>query len=97
MLEGGSGNDQLVGGSGNDFFDGGGGSDDTLVGGGGSDTVSYLSSALPVGVDLTTGLGSGGDAAGDTLSGIEKVFGSGQGDILTGNGGANAPVRTGGR
>ena len=88
IVKGGSGNDTLVGGNGDDLLEGGAGAD-VVVGGGGSDTVSYLSSALPVGVDLTTGLGSGGDAAGDTLSGIEKVFGSGQGDILTGNGGAN--------
>ena len=88
IVKGGSGNDTLVGGNGDDFLEGGAGAD-VVVGGGGSDTVSYLSSALPVGVDLATGLGSGGDAAGDTLSGIEKVFGSSQGDILTGNDGAN--------
>jgi Ca2+-binding RTX toxin-like protein len=87
-LEGGSGNDLLVGGSGDDFFHGGGGAD-AIAGGGGNDTVSYRSSALAVGVNLATGLGSGGDAAGDTLTGIENVLGSDQGDILTGNGGAN--------
>jgi Ca2+-binding RTX toxin-like protein len=70
IVKGGSGNDTLVGGNGDDLLEGGAGAD-VVVGGGGSDTVSYLSSALPVGVDLTTGLGSGGDAAGDTLSGIE--------------------------
>ena len=88
-LEGGSGNDLLVGGSGNDFFQGGGGTD-AIAGGGGNDTASYRSSALAVGVNLATGLGSGGDAVGDTLTGIENVLGSDQGDILTGNGGANA-------
>src|SRR5262245_26428423 len=88
-LEGGSGNDLLVGGSGDDFFQGGGGAD-AIAGGAGVDTVSYRSSALAVGVNLATGLGSGGDAVGDTLTGIENVLGSDQGDILTGNDGANA-------
>jgi Ca2+-binding RTX toxin-like protein len=88
-LEGGSGNDLLVGGSGDDFFQGGGGAD-AITGGAGIDTVSYRSSVLAVGVNLATGLGSGGDAVGDTLTGIENVLGSDQGDILTGNDGANA-------
>ena len=35
------------------------------------------------------GLGSGGDAAGDTLAGIENVTGSAYGDSLTGDAGAN--------
>ena len=88
ILRGGSGNDTLVGGKGDDFFDGGGGAD-AITGGGGNDTVSYASSALAVGVNLATGLGSGGDATGDTLISIENVFGSNQGDLLTGNDGAN--------
>ena len=88
-LEGGNGNDLLVGGSGDDFFQGGGGTD-AIAGGGGNHTASYRSSALAVGVNLATGLGSSGDAEGDTLTGIENVLGSDQGDILTGNGGANA-------
>jgi Ca2+-binding RTX toxin-like protein len=87
MLTGGSGNDTLVGGKGDDFFDGGAGAD-AITGGGGNDTVSYLSSALAVGVNLATGLGSGG-ATGDTLISIENVWGSNQGDVLTGNDGAN--------
>jgi len=35
-------------------------------------------------VNLATGTGSGGDAQGDTLSGIGKVIGSNFADILTG-------------
>src|SRR5262249_11019621 len=89
-LEGGSGNDLLVGGSGDDFFQGGGGAD-AIAGGGGIDTASYRSSALAVGVNLATGLGSGGDAAGDTLTGIENGLGRDQGDILSGDGGTHAP------
>ena len=88
-LEGGSGNDLLVAGSGDDFFQGDGGAD-AVTGGGGIDTVSYRSSAQAVGVNLATGVGSGGDAAGDTLTGIENVLGSDQGDILNCSGGANA-------
>jgi Ca2+-binding RTX toxin-like protein len=87
ILTGGSGNDTLVGGKGDDLFDGGAGAD-AITGGGGNDTVSYLSSALAVGVNLATGLGSGG-ATGDTLISIENVGGSSQGDVLTGNDGAN--------
>jgi Ca2+-binding RTX toxin-like protein len=95
QLLGGSGNDLLVGGNGNDSFEGRGGAD-AIAGGGGIDTVSYLSSALAVGVNLATGAGSGGDAAGDTLVGIENVSGSNQGDILTGNDGANILAGAGG-
>ena len=91
-LEGGSGNDLLVGGSGDDFFQGGGGTD-AIAGGGGNDTASYRSSALAVGVDLATGLGSGGDAVGDTLTGIENVLGSDQGDILDRQRWRQRPVR----
>ena len=40
-------------------------------------------------VNLATGAVSGGDAAGDTLSGIEQLIGSGFADTLTGNAGAN--------
>jgi Ca2+-binding RTX toxin-like protein len=88
-LEGGGGNDTLIGGNGDDLIGGGPGAD-VIAGGLGIDTVNYLSSALGVGVNLATGLGSGGDATGDVLSGIEKVFGSNQGDLLTGSDGANS-------
>jgi Ca2+-binding RTX toxin-like protein len=87
-LHGGNGNDTLIGGNGDDFFDGGTGSD-AIAGGLGIDTVSYLSSAFAVGVNLATGLGSGG-AAGDTMTGVENLFGSNQGDVLTGDDGANS-------
>ena len=40
-------------------------------------------------VNLATGAGSGGDADGDTLIGIENVDGSSSEDSLTGNGGNN--------
>ena len=40
-------------------------------------------------MNLTTGRGTGGDAEGDTLEGIENLFGSIRGDSLTGDGNNN--------
>lgn len=78
----------LYGGAGNDTLDGGLGAD-LLDGGSGTDTVDYAASAAGVTVNLGTGLASGGDAAGDTLTGIEVLSGSAFDDLLTGNTGAN--------
>ena len=93
-LSGRSGDDTLYGGDGNDSLDGGPGAD-TLIGGAGADildggsgnddTASYVGSSAGVTVDLAAGTGSGGDAEGDTLSGIENVIGSDHNDVLTGN------------
>ncbi len=100
-LTGGAGNDTLDGGAGVDNLDGGSGVDiliggagaDVLDGGtGGDDTASYADSGAAVSVDLSTGIGSGGDAAGDTLSNLENLIGSDYDDILIGNstgGGSN--------
>jgi serralysin len=96
-LDGGGGNDTLSGAAGADTLNGGSGNDtlsggpggDTLNGGGGTDTADYSSSSAGVTVNLLTGSGSGGDAQGDTLSGVESVAGSSFDDTLTGNGGAN--------
>jgi Ca2+-binding RTX toxin-like protein len=85
---GGTGDDQLDGGDDNDILEGGAGAD-SLAGGNGIDTLSYASSAAGVSVNLATGAVSGGDAVGDTFSGIEQVLGSGFADTLTGNTGAN--------
>ncbi|MBB5765749.1 Ca2+-binding RTX toxin-like protein [Methylorubrum rhodesianum] len=79
----------LTGGAGNDTLTGGGGAD-TLIGGAGSDTAAYVASASAVTVSLQSGSGSGGDAAGDILSGIENLTGSGFADTLSGDDGANA-------
>jgi Ca2+-binding RTX toxin-like protein len=74
VLEGRAGNDTLIGGAGND----------TLNGGDGIDTADYSQSAGAVSVNLTTGLGAGGDAQGDVLSAIEGIIGSAFNDTLTG-------------
>ncbi len=84
VLKGGLEDDTLMGGAGAD----------SLQGDGGSDTASYSSSAAAVDIDLQTGTVSGGDAAGDVLTGIENVTGSDHADTLDGDTGAN--VLTGG-
>ena len=73
---------------GNDVLAGLGGAD-ILDGGSGIDTATYAASSAAVNVSLVTGVGSGGDAEGDTLINIENLTGSGQGDTLEGNGGDN--------
>ena len=93
-LSGFGGNDVLIGGSGNDVLEGGLGAD-TLNGAGSfvfateSDTASYANSNAAVNVNLTTGVGTGGHAQGDTLSAIEHLIGSAFNDTLVGNTGGN--------
>ncbi|MBD0864884.1 MAG: hypothetical protein GDA36_04375, partial [Rhodobacteraceae bacterium] len=79
---------QLTGLAGDDTLTGGEGAD-TLDGGAGADTASYARSDAAVTVNLATGTGTGGDAEGDTLTGIEHLTGSAHGDTLTGDAGAN--------
>ena len=74
----------------------GGGGGDTLIGGGGIDGASYYSSPAGVTVSLLTNTGRGGDAEGDTLSGIENLDGSAFADTLVGDSGANQLVGEGG-
>lgn len=88
-LYGGDGNDSMDGGAGNDLLKGGGGAD-SLDGGDGVDTADYSDSTSAVTVNLTNGTGSGGSAAGDTLSGIENVIGSSSADVLAGDANANS-------
>jgi Ca2+-binding RTX toxin-like protein len=85
----------LNGFTGNDTLAGLGGAD-VLIGGLGIDTATYAASAAAVTVNLATGTGAGGDAAGDTLSGIENLIGSAQGDNLTGDALANVIDGAGG-
>ncbi|MEO0967765.1 MAG: chondroitinase-B domain-containing protein, partial [Cyanobacteria bacterium J06639_18] len=94
ILKGGRGDDIIVAGDDDDLLVGGGGAD-LLSGGKDRDTASYESSKLGVSVDLSTGLGSGGDTQGDKLSEIENLIGSDQEDILIGD--RNDNVLEGGR
>jgi Ca2+-binding RTX toxin-like protein len=87
-LYGRDGNDTLNGMDGNDFLQGGNGAD-TLIGGAGIDTIDYNGTA-GVSVNLTTGVGVGGEAQGDVISGVENVQGtSGYNDVLVGSADAN--------
>jgi Ca2+-binding RTX toxin-like protein len=103
ILTGLGGSDILLGGAGDDVLVGGAGADSLQGGAGISDTADYSASASPVIVNLTSGTGSGGDAQGDTLTGIERVIGSAGNDSLNGSagdevliGGAGADALTGG-
>ncbi|MUZ66454.1 calcium-binding protein, partial [Agrobacterium vitis] len=101
VLNGGDGNDTLAGGKGADTLNGGNGADtleggegaDTLIGkagadilngGDGIDTASYEGSAA-VNVNLITNVATGGEAAGDTFTGIENLTGTSNADTLTGD------------
>jgi len=87
-LHGNAGSDRLDGADGNDLLVGGTGADQ-LIGGAGADAAIYSEGSVGVRVDLTTGKGLGGNAEGDTLSGIENIRGSNGADTLIGNAGAN--------
>ncbi|MGF6231159.1 Ca2+-binding RTX toxin-like protein [Inquilinus ginsengisoli] len=88
-LTGSSGANTLRGGGGDDLLRGSGGAD-SLFGDAGMDTATYYGSASGATVDLNSGHGAGGDAQGDSVSGIENLTGSNiGGDILTGSSGAN--------
>ena len=92
VLTGGAGSDILNGGAGNDILNGGAGAD-TLTGASGIDWAKYNGSSAGVMIDLSVIAGfqsaSGGDAAGDVISGFENVSGSASADTLTGNNGNN--------
>ena len=103
-LHGNDGNDRLFGNAGIDTLNGNDGNDtldggddaDTLNGGPGTgDTANYADSDAAVTVSLTSGTGSGGHAAGDTLTlnTIENLIGSAYNDTLTGD--SNANILTG--
>ena len=80
-LQGGEGDDRLLGSDGNDELHGGEGDDllvggageDTLAGGTGLDTAYYLLSDAGVEVRLYDGVARGGDAEGDTFSGVQII------------------------
>jgi Ca2+-binding RTX toxin-like protein len=91
-LFGGAGNDILVAGPTGDFLFGGTGDDtlvagagaDSLDGGAGMDFVDYSGSNAGVTVDLAAGTGAGGHAQGDSLSGLDGIYGSAFDDVLYG-------------
>ncbi|MEP3890878.1 MAG: cadherin-like domain-containing protein [Hellea sp.] len=88
------GNDMLFGDAGNDFFFGSDGGD-TVDGGADFDTVSYLASSSGVIVNLATG-GTGGDAAGDSYTNIERILGTSFDDSITGSDGDDVLLGNGG-
>ncbi|MCV9961170.1 calcium-binding protein [Pararhizobium sp. BT-229] len=102
VLNGMGGNDILLGGAGDDWLIGGAGADSLQGGAGLFDTADYSTSVGAVTVNLTSGTGSGGDAQGDTLTGIERLIGSAGDDTLSGSagndtiiGGAGADILVG--
>jgi Ca2+-binding RTX toxin-like protein len=88
LLDGGSGQDDLYGGAGDDILEGGADAD-ALRGEAGFDLVSYATASTGVTVNLTTRIGTGGDAQNDTYFGIEGAIGSSAADILIGDDGVN--------
>jgi Ca2+-binding RTX toxin-like protein len=97
LLDGAGGHDVLAGRGGADTLTGGGG-DDTLQGGGGADRIeggagfdwaSYADATAGIRLDLATPSQNTGDAAGDSLTGIEAVLGTELADDLRGDAAAN--------
>ncbi|MEL7488153.1 MAG: calcium-binding protein, partial [Pseudomonadota bacterium] len=92
-LKGAAGNDEIYGGSGDDELYGLDGFDtlfgddgaDVIDGGADTDTVDYSSSSSAVRLQLWSGQGFAGDAAGDTLTSIERVVGSDHNDTISGD------------
>eukprot|EP00439_Symbiodinium_sp_Y106_P090069 s1_g2605.t1 len=86
---------EFVGGDGNDVFRGMGGAD-TLIGGAGIDIAYYDFSTSGITIDLVAGTGVGGNAEGDTLTGIENIYATNYADSVTGDGSANMLYGLGG-
>lgn len=93
ILSGGPGRDTISGLGGNDTIIGGTGAD-ILAGGDGVDTLSYENSVGGVTINLVTSIVSGGDAAGDVVSGFEYAIGGNGADVIIGS--TAAEVLTGG-
>lgn len=94
ILFGQDGDDIMSGGAGNDFFYGGAGAD-SFDGGADFDTVNYLAASAGIIVNMASG-GTGGEAAGDTFTSIERVLGTGFDDSITGNADNNTLLGNGG-
>ena len=78
--------DTIIGDASDNIIMGGRGADQ-IDGGAGFDVADYSEADEAVTVDLGTGLGSAGEAAGDQLSNIEMLVGSNYGDTLSGSAG----------
>jgi Ca2+-binding RTX toxin-like protein len=93
-LHGHAGNDTLYGAAGDDLLEGGPGAD-ILIGGlgratpSGRDMAAYSNDRVGVSVDLGTGIGRFGEAAGDRLFGIADLAGGWGADTLTGDAAGN--------
>ncbi|MEA2435245.1 MAG: hypothetical protein QOG54_2702 [Actinomycetota bacterium] len=112
VICGGNGKDTLNGGGGFDFVLGGGDNDvvkggkeddvvmgllgnDELIGGPGTgDAASFLFATGSINANLATGRATGEGS--DTFQDVERVFGSDQDDVITGNEGFNALTGEGG-
>ncbi len=92
IIQTGGGNDFINGGDGNDTIAAGLGAD-TINGGAGVDLVTFYGSAA-VYANLTTGVFSGGDAAGDVITNVENIEGTDYNDTLIGD--ANNNLLSGG-
>jgi Ca2+-binding RTX toxin-like protein len=79
----------IITGNGNDTIKGSGGAD-TINGGAGKDTVDYSASTAAVNVNVSSGVGTGGQAQGDQLSNIETLTGSSASDTLDFSGASTA-------
>ena len=78
-LRGGDGDDRLIGGAGADMLDGGRDSGPRTATGWDADNTDWAVYRLAmsgVTVNMATGMGTAGDAMGDTLKGIEVVWGT---------------------
>ncbi|GAB5378309.1 MAG: hypothetical protein AcusKO_47710 [Acuticoccus sp.] len=88
ILRGSDGDNTLTGVAGRNTFFGGEGAD-ALVGGSDTDLANYGKSDEAVTINLMTGTGAGGEAEGDTFSGIESIKGSDFDDNITGDAARN--------
>jgi Ca2+-binding RTX toxin-like protein len=94
---GGNNTDSFTGDTNANQFDGRGGDDvffadagaDRYTGGTGVDGLEFATSAAGVTVNLFSGIGTGGNAQGDTYTTIEDVIASAYNDTITGNNDVN--------
>ncbi|MCC7183407.1 MAG: calcium-binding protein, partial [Rhodocyclaceae bacterium] len=94
-LYGVGGDDIIHGGDGGDWIVGGAGADQ-LNGGAGLDWAVYSGAGQAVSINLALNTASGGDAQGDTFSGIEMLYGSSHADTLIGDATGNTLYGGGG-